>query len=92
MDFVRRFYNKSYPEAEEYLPGGCSETLITSPPVVKEIKPFELPPKNDNMRCVYAYLLNRRGVDRDVDICVKTVYNINKKMRVHELKPLCKKR
>lgn len=33
---------------------------------MKEPKPFELPLKNDNMRRVYAYLLTRRGIDRDV--------------------------
>lgn len=66
IDFVRRFYNKSYPEAMEYLLGGNGGTLITSPPVVKEIKPFKLPPKNDTMRRVYAYLANTRGIDGDV--------------------------
>ena len=30
------------------------------------IAPFTLPPKNENMRRVYAYLLNRRGIDREV--------------------------
>ena len=49
IDFVRRFYNKSYPEAMK-----------------KPAKPFVLPSKNDNMRCVYAYLINRRGIDRNV--------------------------
>lgn len=49
VDFVRRFYNKSYPEAVEYLLGGCGGTLAVSPPIEKEAKPFELPPKND--RC-----------------------------------------
>lgn len=67
IDFVRRFYNKSYPEAMEYLLGGCSGTLAVSPPMQKKPpKPFVLPPKNDNMRRVYAYLINRRGIDRDV--------------------------
>ena len=67
IDFVRRFYNKSYPEAMEYLLGGCSGTLGVSPPVQKKSpKPVVLPPKNDNMRRVYAYLINRRGIDRDV--------------------------
>jgi len=65
IDFVRRFYNKSYPEAMEYLLSGSSGTLITSPPVIKEIKPFELPPKNDNMRRVYAYLIKHRGIDSE---------------------------
>lgn len=66
IDFVRRYYNKSYAEAMEYLLGCCGGTLTVSPPIVKEPKPFELPPKNDNMRRVYAYLLTRRGIDRDV--------------------------
>lgn len=66
IDFVRRFYHKDYPEAVEYLLGSGSGILTASPPVVKEGKPFELPPRNDNMRRVYAYLLNRRGLDRDV--------------------------
>lgn len=70
IDFVRKFYNKSYPEAVEYLLGGCGGTLTISPPVERKIpKPFELPKRNDNMRRVYAYLLNRRGIDRDV-LCV----------------------
>ena len=66
VDFVRRFYNKSYPEAMEYLLGESGGMLTVSPPVQKEEKPFVLPPKNDNMRRVFAYLLNRRGIDREV--------------------------
>lgn len=67
IDFVRRFYNKTYPEAVEYLLGECGGTLTVSPPIErKPPKPFELPPKNDNMRRVYAYLINRRGISRDV--------------------------
>ena len=66
IDFVRRFYNKSYLEAMEYLLNSAHGTLTVSPPVIKQSKPFALPPKNDNMRRVYAYLLNRRGIDRDV--------------------------
>lgn len=66
IDFVRRFYNKDYPEAVEYLLGGCDGTLAASPPIVKEAKPFQLPPKNDTMRRVYAYLLHQRGIDPEV--------------------------
>ena len=66
IDFVRRFYNKTYPEAMEYLLGGCGGTMIVSPPIFKEVKPFELPPKNDTMRRVYAYLVKHRGIDSDV--------------------------
>ena len=66
ISFVRRFMGKSYPEAVEYLLGGSGGTLITSPPIIKESKPFELPPKNDTMRRVYAYLVKNRGIDSDV--------------------------
>lgn len=50
----------------EYLLGGCGSTLKTSPPIVKEKKPFGLPPKNDSMRRAFAYLTKTRGVDKDV--------------------------
>lgn len=66
IDFVRRYYNKSYPEAVEYLLGGRSGTLAVSPPIEKETKPFELPPKNDRMSRVYAYLIRHRKIDKDV--------------------------
>lgn len=67
IDFVRRFYNKDYPDAVEYLLGGRNGTLAVSPPIERTMpKPFELPQRNDNMRRVYAYLLSRRGLDRDV--------------------------
>lgn len=55
IDFVRRFYNKDYPEAVEYLLGGCNGTLTVSRPIERTPpKPFDLPPRNDNMRRVYA--------------------------------------
>lgn len=66
IDFVRRFYNKSYVETMEYLLSGSGGMLTVSPPIIKEAKPFATPPKNDNMHRVYAYLLNRRGIDKDV--------------------------
>jgi len=66
IDFVRRFYHKSYAEAVEYLLGSSGGVLVTSPPVQKEEKPFALPRRNDNMRRVFAYLLHQRGIDRDV--------------------------
>lgn len=66
IDFVRRFYDKSYPQAMEYLLGNGVGTLVTSSPVVKETKPFALPPKNESMWRVYGYLLNRRKIDKDV--------------------------
>lgn len=67
IDFVRRFYGKSYTEAVEYLLGNSDGVLRVSPSIPKaESKPFVLPPKNDNMRRVVAYLQNHRGIDRQV--------------------------
>lgn len=67
IDFVRRFYNKTYPEAMDYLLGGCIGALTVSSPVQKRTAvPFEIPEKNDNMRRAYAYLMNRRGIDREI--------------------------
>lgn len=66
IDFVRRFYNKSYVEAMEFLLGNGNGTLVTSPPIIKEQKPFKLPPRNDNMRRVFAYLNITRKIDKEV--------------------------
>lgn len=66
IDFVRKFYNKDYPEAMEYLLNGYGGTLSVVPPVKREPKEFEMPLRNDNMRRVYAYLLQQRGLSRDV--------------------------
>lgn len=70
IDFVRRFYNKTYPEAMEYLLGGdfggrlaiSSERNLQS----RGEKVLTLPPQNDNMRRVYAYLVKQRKVDSSV--------------------------
>lgn len=67
VDFVRRFYNMDFPQAVNFLLGNNGGTIQRAEPVKQEPKkPFELPPQNDNMRRVYAYLLNRRGIDREV--------------------------
>ena len=66
IDFVRKFYHKSYPEAMKYLLGQSGGMLSVMPPARKVMPKFELPPANDNMRRVFAYLLNRRGIDKDV--------------------------
>ena len=68
MDFVRRFYNMSFPEAVTFLLNGeqgeayhAVEGNPDEPP-----KPFVAPPKNDSMRRVYAYMTQRRGIDREI--------------------------
>lgn len=56
IDFVRRFYNMDYPQAVCYLLDGSGGMLQRAEPVNQEPKkPFELPPKNDNMRRVYVW-------------------------------------
>lgn len=66
VDFVRRFFNKDYAEAVEMLLNDSGGQIITSPPIEKEHKPFELPPRNDRMSRVFSYLLLTRGIDKDV--------------------------
>ena len=67
VDFVRRFYNMDFPQAVNFLLGNNGGIIQRAEPVKREPpKPFELPPQNENMRRVYAYLLNRRGIDREV--------------------------
>ncbi len=67
VDFVRRFYNMDFPQAVNFLLGNNGGIIQRAEPVKQEPKkPFELPPQNENMRRVYAYLLNRRGIDREV--------------------------
>lgn len=66
VDFVRGFFNKDYAEAVEMILNDSGGQIITSPPIEKEHKPFELPPRNDRMSRVFSYLLLTRGIDKDV--------------------------
>lgn len=66
IDFIRKFYNKDYAEAVQMLLSNYGGQITTSPPIEKEHKPFELPPRNDRMSRVFSYLLLTRGIDKDV--------------------------
>ena len=77
IDFVRRFYNKSYPEAMDFLLGGQLKAAPNShsefvrnnsyvPAFKTERKLFQLPEANDNNRRVEAYLIKTRKLDCDV--------------------------
>ena len=66
IDFVRKFYGKDYPEAMEYLLNGYGGTLTVAPPIQRKDKEFVMPERNDNMRRVYAYLLHKRGINREI--------------------------
>ena len=68
ISFVRGFYGLSYPEAVSLLLDGEQGVEY---PVAKQkeevpLKPFELPPVNNDCRRVYAYLLKQRYIDREV--------------------------
>ena len=45
---------------------GSGGQIITSPPIERVHKSFELSPRNDRMSRVFSYLLLTRGVDKDV--------------------------
>ena len=68
ISFVKQFYGLSYPDAMSLLLG---DDLGGSYPAAKEkvpapAKPFVLPPQSESMRRVYAYLLQKRCIDREI--------------------------
>lgn len=64
VSFVRRFMSKGYIDAVEYLLRFNGEPIPERSR--SERKPFALPAANENMKRVFAYLVNQRGIDRDV--------------------------
>ena len=68
ISFVQTYYGLSYPEAMTMLLGGDTDQIKTVSEERKRAppKPFALPPANENMRRVYAYLLKERKLDREV--------------------------
>jgi len=73
IDFVRKFYGCSYPEAVTLLLGG-EQGEIYRPASQKEPEPkktFALPPAHTDMRRVYAYLVKTRHIGREVSFFAK---------------------
>ncbi len=69
ISFVQTFYDLTYPEAVTLLLGGETGEIIypsAKEKVVEPPKPFELPPKHQDMRRVYAYLLKQRHISHPV--------------------------
>lgn len=66
--FMQKFYGLSYPEAMVALLGGEQGKAYAQANRQAEepAKPFALPPAHTDMRRVYAYLLQRRGIDRSM--------------------------
>ena len=65
VDFVRRFYNLDYREAVLTLTS-MGVSVIREPVEPFAQKPLQIPAKYENMRRVYGYLLQRRGIDKEV--------------------------
>lgn len=63
ISFVQRHYNLSFPEAMQMLLGGSFQLAEAREP---EAKPFILPEKHSDMRRVFAYLTQTRGIDSTV--------------------------
>lgn len=66
VGFVMTFYNKTYPEALEFLLCSDEKYDIFSEPLASYSKRLFYPPRNGSMRRVFAYLINNRGIDRDI--------------------------
>ena len=69
IDFVRRFYGMDYPQAVELLLDGHAGFERPTQHATIQQKPtkkFLLPKRNNTMHRVYAYLLQQRGIDREV--------------------------
>lgn len=62
VDFVRRFYNLDYREAVLTLTS-MGVDIIREPVEPFASKPLQIPVKYENMRRVYGYLLQCRGID-----------------------------
>ena len=68
IDFVRKFYGKNYVEAVQILLGSNAEIQPVAKKEYREYrqKDLKMPPKNDSMKRVFAYLLMTRGIDKSV--------------------------
>ncbi len=72
VGFVQKFFGKSYPEAVRDLLGQGGSPALSQPTTKTKQRPksepkeLVLPPKNADMRRLYAYLLYERFLDRDV--------------------------
>lgn len=66
VGFIRKFYNKEYAEAVQFLLNGECGTIIRAEPIEREKKEFKMPKAYWNMDKVKFYLHDVRGIDEDV--------------------------
>lgn len=65
IDFVQKYFNASFQDAVQML---LDQNIVVEPiqPRQREHPQFQLPPRNENMRRIYAYLFKQRSIDRSV--------------------------
>lgn len=70
IDFVREFFGMSFPDAVTYLLNGETGQLLDTKDIAKEKKQEKkklvIPEKNGDMKRVYAYLMKKRHISRDI--------------------------
>lgn len=68
IDFVSKFYNKSFQGAMEYLLGNgcCKITHTRQEKKSNQTKEFMPPPKSDDMSRIFKYLNIKRGIDKEI--------------------------
>lgn len=67
IDFVQNFYGHTFPDAVTMLLNGEQGVPYSKAKNREEArKPFVLPPRNNDMRRLFAYLIKHRLIDRDV--------------------------
>ncbi|MBQ3221949.1 MAG: DUF3991 and TOPRIM domain-containing protein [Clostridia bacterium] len=67
ISFVRKFFEKDFIQAMQFLIGDSTgELKQAKPKPQKEKKPFVVPTANKNMRRVYQYLVEKRKIDEEV--------------------------
>lgn len=67
VQFVQKYYNKSYQDAVQMLLDEHIEPISVDTQKKQKVKkPFALPAPNKSMKQIFAYLLNARFLDRDV--------------------------
>lgn len=84
IQFVMEMENKTWVEAINHLLGICPEVVRYVPQIVekeeKEKGEFVLPEKNNTFKHIFAYLINSRGIDKEI------VYDFVKKHKLYENK------
>ena len=66
ISFVKRFFGMDYPQALAFILGSGAGQITETASRQEPKQEFRLPERETNMRRVFAYLMNTRGIDGDV--------------------------